>query len=189
MPIKLIEEEEASAGAHIGHKPPANLHARHAVFGIFTSRSAMEQAVGKLKDEGFQGDEISVLAPHQKVLRFVHAPANKAVDDAEMGALIGGALGWLAGVALIAIPGFGAAIAGGPIVWAFLSLGAMTGAGGVIGGLVGLGLPEKESKHYASRLHKGDTLLSIHCEDGARTMKAKEVLVHAGAEDVYSRSN
>ena len=168
-------------------KHAADLHAKHAVFGIYSNHSTSEKAIEQLKKDGFKGDEISILAPHQKVLSLIHDPENKTVDDTEMGALIGGVMGWLAGITLIAIPGFGAAIAGGPILWAFLSLGGMAGAGGVIGGLLGLGLPEKESKHYESRLHKGDILLSIHCDDEARTMKAKEVLIHTGAADVYSR--
>jgi hypothetical protein len=104
-----------------------------------------------------------------------------------MGAMVGGVHGWLAGFVLIAMPGFGAAFVGGPIAWAFLSLGTLSGAGGIIGGLLGLGLPDAQAKHFESRLHKGDILLSVHCDDAVRTMKAKEILIHTGAEDVYSR--
>ena len=194
--IKYFDQKQAALAriwmlGHVEHArhSMAHLHTKHAVFGIYGNRFAAEKAVEQLKKDGFQGDEISVLAPHSKVLRLIHDPENKTGDDAEMGVLIGGVLGWMADITLIAIPGFGAAIAGGPILWAFLSLGGMAGAGGIIGGLLGLGLPEKKSKHYESRLHKGDILLSVHCDDGARTMKAKEVLIHTGAEDVYARSS
>ena len=192
--IKYFDQGQAAQArifilGHVEHARHAlaDLHAKHAVFGIYTNHASAEKAVEQLKKDGFTTDEIAVLAPHQKVTRLIHDPENKTVDDAEMGALIGGVMGWLAGITLIAIPGFGAALAGGPILWAFLSLSGMAGAGSVIGGLLGLGLPEKESKHYESRLHKGDILLSIHCADEARTMKAKEVLIHTGAEDVFSR--
>jgi hypothetical protein len=174
-------------GAHIAHKPAADLHAKHAVFGIYGNRIAAEKAIEQLKHDGFKADEVSVLAPHQKVVRLIQPAENVAFEDTAMGAMIGGVLGWVAGITLIAIPGFGAAFIGGPIVWAFLSLGTLSGAGGIIGGLFGLGLSDAQSKHYESRLHKGDILLSIHCDDAERTMKAKDVLIHTGAEDVYAR--
>jgi hypothetical protein len=103
-----------------------------------------------------------------------------------MGALAGELFGWIAGIGAMAIPGFGAVIAGGPIAWAVLSVGALAGAGGLIGGLIGLGIPEKESQHFHGRLRKGEILLSVHCENADGMMKAKEALIHTGAEDVYS---
>lgn len=193
--IKYFDQGQAAQArifllGHAEHARHAmtDLHAKHAVFGIYTHRASAEKVVEQLKKDGFTADEISVLAPHQNV-HLIHDPANKSIDDAEAGALVGGTFGWLAGVALIAIPGFGAAVAAGPILWAFLSLAGMAGAGSIVGALLGLGLSATEVKHYESRLHKGDLLVSVHCADEARTMKAKEVLVHTGAEDVYSRTS
>ena len=168
--------------------PHPDLHAKHAVFGIYSNHSTVEKAVEQLKQAGLKADEISVLMPHKKAVHLIHDPENATADNVEMGVLAGGSLGWLAGSVLVMLPGLGAAIVGGPIAWAFLALGAGAGAGGILGGLFGLGLTEKEVKHYSGRIHKGDMLLSVHCADGARTMKAKEILIHTGAEDVYARA-
>lgn len=162
-----------------------DLHAKHSVYGIYPSRSLAEKAVGELKFAGFSASDLSVVIPGNAPAPV--DPANKAVDNAEMGAMVGGLFGWIAGIGAMAIPGLGMAVAAGPIGWAVLTVGAMTGAGGVIGGLLGLGIPEKESHLYHGRLHKGDILLSVHCADSALISQAKEVLVRTGAEDVYTR--
>ncbi len=163
----------------------SELQAKHSVYGIYSNRSVAETAIAQLKNGGFAPSDVSIVIPNKAAQPI--DPANPAVDNAEMGALAGGLVGWIAGMGAMAIPGFGAAIAGGPIAWAVLSVGALTGAGGLIGGLLGLGIPEKESQHFHGRLHKGDILLSVHCKDADGMTKAKEALVHTGAEDVYAQ--
>ena len=160
------------------------LHAKHSVYGIYPNRAAAETAVGQLKTIGFAPSDVSIVIPGAAPKPI--DPADAKVDNAEMGAIAGGLLGWTAGVGAMAIPGFGAVIAGGPIAWAVLTVGALTGAGGLIGGLLGLGIPEKESHHYHSRLHTGDILLSVHCEKPNDMLKARESLIQTGAEDVYT---
>jgi hypothetical protein len=160
------------------------LHAKHSVYGIYPNRPAAENGVGQLKRAGFAPSDVSIVIPNTAPAPI--DPANASVDNAEMGAMAGGLFGWMAGIGAMAIPGFGAAIAGGPIAWAVLTVGALTGAGGLIGGLIGLGIPEKESHHYHSRLHTGDILLSVHCENADAMLNAKEALIQTGAEDVYT---
>jgi hypothetical protein len=168
---------------------PAMPHHTPAAFGIYTQRTAVENAVGHLKEGGFTAEEISVLLPP----KFVPPSVDETKEEtglkvgAGAGAVVGGVLGWLAGVGLIAIPGAAAALVGGPIVSAFVASATLASLGGIWGGIVGLGIPEKEGRHYEGRLHKGDILLSVHCEEPARLMKAKTILADTGAEDIYSR--
>jgi hypothetical protein len=80
---------------------------------------------------------------------------------------LGGALGWLAGVGALAIPGVGPLIAAGPIL-ATLSGAALGGTvGGATGALVGLGIPEYEAQQYEGRLREGNILMCVHAEDSA----------------------
>ena len=149
-----------------------------------------EYAVEGLKPEGFQNNEISVLFPHGHGLtQHVHVKSTKALDGAEVGAgagaIVGGVLGWLAGAGMLAIPGIVAVVAAGPIATALVAAGALGGIGGLWGGLIGLGIPEKEAKHYEGRLHKGDILLSVHCSEEARMTHANEILLRTRAEDVF----
>jgi hypothetical protein len=104
------------------------------------------------------------------------------------GGLIGGALGLLAGIGTIAIPGVGPLIAAGPLMATLAGVGAGAAAGGVVGVLIGMGIPEYEAKRYEGRVKNGGILLSVHCHDGDMDQynKAMELLKKSGAEDISS---
>ena len=102
------------------------------------------------------------------------------------GGVIGGTLGLLAGVGLLAIPGLGPFIAAGPIMAGLAGLGVGGAVGGVTGALIGMGIPEFEAKRYEGRLKKGGILLSVHCDTSDEIKRAKEVVERTGGEDVSS---
>lgn len=161
-----------------------------AVFGIFMSRTAVEQGVERLKAEGFANSEISVLMPEGGSEKFAHENATKAPEGATAGAgtglVLGGALGWLIGAGAMAIPGVGPFIAAGPIM--ALLAGAGTGAalGGIAGGLLGLGIPEYEAKRYEGIVKNGGILLSVHTGNSEAVKRAKLALEQSGAKDINS---
>jgi hypothetical protein len=87
-----------------------------AVFGIYPERTSVERAVDALRQEGFRSTDISVLFPeNQGTKDFAHEKNTKAPEGtatgATSGAVIGGTLGWLAGIGALAIPGLGPFIA------------------------------------------------------------------------------
>jgi hypothetical protein len=97
-----------------------------AVFGIYRNRNGVENAVDALKQDGFRNTDISVLFPENTGTKdFAHEKNTKAPEGtatgATSGAVIGGALGWLAGIGALAIPGVGPFIAAGPIMAAWLA--------------------------------------------------------------------
>ena len=162
-----------------------------AVFGIFSSRVAAEQAVDTLISAGFRSDDVSVLAPDQHVTHELATEKNtKAPEGATTGVTaggaIGGTLGLLAGVGMLAIPGLGPFIAAGPIMGALAGLGVGAATGGLIGALVGMGIPEYEAKRYEGRVKDGGILVSIHCDSSDWVSRAKDVLKSTGAEDISS---
>ena len=65
-------------------------------------------------------------------------------------------------------------------------MGAGAAAGGLIGALVGMGIPEYEAKRYEGRVKDGGVLLSVHCDDSEWVGKAKDILKLAGADDIAS---
>jgi hypothetical protein len=162
-----------------------------AAFGIYTTRTSVENAVDELKAAGYRNTDISVLFPENVGTKdFAHEKHTKAPEGATTGAgtgvVLGGALGWLAGVGALAIPGLGPFIAAGPIMAALAGAGVGGTVGGVVGALVGMGIPEYEAKRYEGRVKSGGILLSVHCDDSAWTKKAKEIMERTGAEDVSS---
>ena len=70
------------------------------------------------------------------------------------GGVLGGALGWLAGIGALAIPGVGPFIAAGPIMAALGGAAVGAAVGGLTGALVGMGIPEYEAKHYEGKIRE-----------------------------------
>ncbi|HEX4274967.1 MAG TPA: quinol:electron acceptor oxidoreductase subunit ActD [Bryobacteraceae bacterium] len=164
-----------------------------AVFGIYQTRGAAEEAVDALRHAQFRNTDISALFPDNAGTKdFAHEKNTKAPEGATTGAasgaVAGGVLGWLAGVGMLAIPGIGPLIAAGPIVAALAGAGALGAFGGIVGALVGMGIPEYEAKRYEGRVKHGGILLSVHCDDHAWVKRAEEILKRTGAEDVSSTS-
>ena len=162
------------------------------VFGIYSTRVAVENAMDSLIRAGFPAADISVLLPESLggprdmgTEKATKAPEGAAAG-VTTGAAIGGTLGVLAGVGLLSIPGLGPFIAAGPIMAGLAGLGVGGAVGGVTGALIGMGIPEFEAKRYEGRLQKGGILLSVHCDTSDEINRAKEVLKATGAEDVSS---
>src|SRR5439155_16875791 len=105
---------------------------------------------------------------------------------ATSGAVIGGTLGWLAGIGALAIPGIGPFIAAGPVVAALAGVGAGGALGGITGALIGFGIPEYEAKLYEGRIKGGGVLLSVHSDNADWTSGAKDILDNTGATDISS---
>ena len=153
-----------------------------AVFGIYSTRAAVESATDSLVTAGFATSDISVLLPESLggpkdmgTEKATKAPEGAAAG-VTTGGVIGGTLGLLAGVGLLAIPGLGPFIAAGPIMAGLAGLGVGGAVGGVTGALVGMGIPEFEAKRYEGRLQKGGILLSVHCDTSDEIKRAKEVM-------------
>lgn len=164
-----------------------------AVFGIYSTRDQVEEAIQALRNASFRTEDISILFPENEGSKdFAHVKATKAPEGASAGAaggaVIGGVLGWLAGIGAIAIPGIGPFIAAGPIMAALAGAGVGGTVGGITGSLVGMGIPEYEAKRYEGRVRKGGYLLSVHCDDSEWVSKAKDILRLSGAEDISSTS-
>jgi hypothetical protein len=162
-----------------------------AVFGIYRSRQAVEEAVQALRNSDFRNTDISVLFSENVGTKdFAHEKHTKLPEGssagAGTGAVIGGALGWLTGIGALAIPGIGPFIAAGPIVALLAGVGAGGVLGGVAGALVGMGIPEYEAKRYEGRIKEGGILLSVHCDNADWKKRAYEILKETGASDIGS---
>jgi len=161
------------------------------VFGIFKDKMQVERAVDRLKAEGFLNSDVSVLMSNSSSTKdFAHEKGTKAPEGATTGAgtglVLGGALGWLAGAGLLAIPVIGPLVAAGPILGLLAGAGVGGTLGGITGALIGMGIPEYEAKRFEGHVKNGGILLSVHADDQTSTTKAKTLLKELGAEDISS---
>jgi len=163
--------------------------ANKVVIGLVESQARAESVVNELRNAGFATTDVSVVFSDQAGTRdFAHEKNTKAPEGAVTGVgaggVIGGALGLLAGIGTLAIPGLGPFIAAGPIMAALSGAAAGATVGGIAGALIGLGIPELEAKRYAGKVQSGNILVSVHTENSEEVGRAKKVLEAAGAQDV-----
>lgn len=161
------------------------------VFCIASSQTQANDIVSRLRLEGFSTNDISVLFPDRAGTRdFAHEHNTKAPEGAVVGAgsggVVGGAIGLLAGVGLLAIPGLGPFIAAGPIMAALSGLAVGAAVGGVGGALIGLGMPEIEAKRYENKVKDGNILISAHAETHEDVKIAKRIFKDCNASDISS---
>lgn len=153
------------------------------------SQDEAEAIVDDLKAAGFPSASISALMPDRRSTRdFATEHNTKAPEGATTGGVaglgVGAGLGWLAGIGALAIPGLGPFIAAGPIMAALSGAAIGTATGGVIGALIGMGIPEIEAKHYDEKVRQGSTLITVHTEDMAERERAREIFAAHHAEDI-----
>lgn len=163
------------------------------VFCIAPSETIANAIVSRLKSEGFADNDISVLFPDKSTTRdFAHEKNTKAPEGAVAGAgtggVVGGAIGLLAGIGLLAIPGLGPFIAAGPIMASLSGIAAGAALGGITGALIGMGIPELEAKRYEGKVKDGNILISVHAEDSKRADRAEEILESEHATDITTGS-
>lgn len=162
---------------------------KKAVMCIATSEIQAREIVEGLRTSGFIDNDISVLMADKTGVRDAgiekhsKAPEGTATGAATE-AIAGGALGWMAGIGALAIPGAGPFIAAGPVMAALSGAAIGGSAGGVTGGLIGLGMPEFEAKQYEGRLNEGNILLSVHCETNEEGKRAEQIMKGHGAKDI-----
>ncbi|QWT21435.1 low temperature-induced protein [Bacillus sp. NP157] len=161
---------------------------------VYCTTRTVEQAehiVLELKQAGFTSDDISALLPDRRGTRdFAHEHHTKAPEGATTGGVVGlglgAGLGWLAGIGALAIPGVGPFIAAGPIMAALGGAAVGTATGGIIGALVGMGIPEFEAKRYDAKVREGSILISVHTDTGHQRDVARDVFKRNNADDISS---
>jgi len=163
---------------------------RSTVVGVFEDRRKANDAVQALRQAGFRDDQIGVAG---KFAEGADAAAgtdtetgSKWEEGAVTGVLTGAGLGALVGLGIMAgvIPVLGPVIAGGTL--AMLAANAAGGAAiaGLVGALVGAGIPEEEARYYESEFHSGRTIVTVNAE--GRADEATTILRSYGAYDMHS---
>jgi hypothetical protein len=157
-----------------------------AVIGLVRDFESADFLVKGLTRSGFCNSDISILAPDAQLGLEKHSKAPEGTaTGAAAGGIVGGALGLLAGIGALSIPGAGPFIAAGPIMATLSGIALGGTAGGVTGGLIGLGIPELEAKQYEDCLRNGDILVSVHAEDSELALRAKKMFEMTDAKEIH----
>ncbi|MEL6441861.1 MAG: hypothetical protein AAFQ80_21755 [Cyanobacteria bacterium J06621_8] len=140
--------------------------------GTFPTRKDAEDALIELRDSGFDMNQISAIAKNpegEKKLASsveVKSSSQRAKDGAEtgavMGATTGGILGVIGSLSVLAIPGVGVATEVAVLLGNTLfGTGIGAAGGGLIGALIGWGIPEKQAIYYDELLSQGSYVVLV----------------------------
>lgn len=172
-------------------------HYRRAV-GLFSTRQEAEQALHQLRDSGFNMDHISIVAKSGEGLKDLassegsYDPSKTNAEQARggagagatAGAVTGGAIGLIGSLGVLALPGIGAVAEVGFLL-ANTLLGGGIGAvsGGLIGALVGWGVPEDRANYYNDRVYNDNDYLVMVEGTDAEIRTAESILSRGGIRD------
>jgi hypothetical protein len=158
------------------------------VFGVYSQLDQAEAAIAEMKQEGFRKSDICILFPRAGSADSALELDNRGLEGASAGAAcgagLGSALGWLVGIGIVTIPSLDPYLGHGPII--SLLSGAVVSAilGGLLGGLAGMGVSAYRGVRHKGRTEGGKILLSVRCDDGEWTRRARKVLERTGGRDI-----
>jgi len=137
--------------------------------GVFEDRQHAQRAVEELRRVGFREDQIGIAGRDGGAATTSEATTTTGSNvgiGAAAGAGTGAAVGLLWGIAVVAglLPAIGPAIAGGTLAALLSSAAGGAAAAGVIGALIGLGIPEEEAKYYEGEFHAGRTIVTVKAD-------------------------
>jgi hypothetical protein len=157
------------------------------VVGVFGDQDSAEQAIHQLHAGGFRYEDIGFVEPTQFNPRVspseVQAIEPETGARVASGAIAGAGVGGLvaAGVAFL-VPGFGPVVAGGILAAILGGAGLGAAAGGLIGALTRMGIPEEEARRYQDEVRAGNVLVTLRADRHAA--KARKILRDSGAQEL-----
>jgi hypothetical protein len=171
-----------------------NNHSHSRAVGLFSSRAEAEQAMYRLRDTGFDMDKISVINRNtDDASDSIPVAGEKSKGEqakggagagAVMGAATGGAMGLIGGLGVLLIPGVGPVAEAG-VLLANMLLGGGIGAagGGLVGALIGWGLPENQAMYYNTRIYDHNEYMVLLEGTEADIQAAQTILNEQGIRD------
>ncbi len=176
-------EAEGAIQKNLGKVQAGDGDAKHdflyRIVGIYPNFADVGDAIFLLKNEGFTDDQISLLGREQE--HWQEKLGNEWEENkSAKGALVGGALGAVPGLVLvagIAITGGAGLLAAGPMLGALSALGM----GSVAGSLMGAGSSVADrmlsvEEEVANAISLGHWVIIVHCHTDAEAAHAQGLL-------------
>jgi hypothetical protein len=156
------------------------------VIGVFQSRVAAEDAILELKRAGFADSTIGFVARNEKGEVVAEKGGHSMAEEGlAAGAVVGAGAGALVGLGVLAgtIPVIGPILALGTLGTILLNAVAGAAVVGLVGALMGWGIPEEDARFYEEEVRGGRFLVSV--DAGNRDVEAWAILHRKGA---YNRT-
>ena len=137
---------------------------KNAVVGVFYTRPDAEKAIRDLRTAGFADEKIGMVARGADG-KMVNEKSGEtmAEEGAAAGAVVGAGAGALVGLGVLTgvIPVLGPVLAIGTLGTILLNATGGAAILGLVGALVGLGIPEEDAKYYEAEVQGGRFLVTV----------------------------
>ncbi|WP_082252874.1 general stress protein [Bacillus sp. FJAT-27251] len=154
------------------------------VGGVFQNSEEAVRAIERLKEIGFDSNNLSVFAKNDDAVEDIEnrtdvdtlgndsnrgANAGKGAGiGAGTGGVLGGIAGLIAEVGLLTIPGIGVLAAAGPLATTLSGAAIGAAGGGIVGALTGAGIPENDAKEFERYVKEGNILVFAEIDEEQR---------------------
>ena len=154
------------------------------VLAVFQSREGAEEAIRELQKAGFADNTIGMVSRDEKgKIVTEKAGETMAEEGLAAGAVIGAGAGTAVGLGVLAgtIPVIGPVLAVGTLGTILLNAAAGAAVMGLVGALIGLGIPEEDARFYENEVRGGRFLVTV--EAGDREAEAWAILRRSGGHN------
>lgn len=157
----------------------------HTVLGVFQTRSSAEDAIRELQKAGFPDNSIGMVSRNEKGQVVTEKSGETMAEEGlAAGAVIGAGAGTAVGLGVLAgtIPVIGPVLALGTLGTILLNAAAGAAVVGLVGALIGLGIPEEDARFYEDEVRGGRFLVTVEAA-GERDAEAWAILRRGGGHN------
>jgi hypothetical protein len=159
------------------------VNAAAAAYGIYSQDIALTDVVRDLNQAGFDNEDICMmLSPAHPIASMVR-DASLFNSEKEAGAVTAGLIGWLSEFGAVLIPTVGFFIRSQAFFHALMVAREGPALCGNARTLVELGFSEAQAERFEDQIDDLGVLVYVSCAGGAKTVWAREVLRHTGAQE------
>ncbi len=159
------------------------------IVALFDDQKSAGSAIADLKVKGFTND-ISIIAKDEQSGELSSHQVKQDVSEgvavgAATGAGAGVLIGILAGLSNIVLPGVGPFLIGGSLAATWGIAGGVLGvfAGGLLGALVDIGIPEERARMFETAIRSGEVFVSTSTSD-ERIQDVSDIYEKHGATEI-----
>jgi hypothetical protein len=154
-----------------------------AAYGLYSQDVSVSDIVRNLNQAGFENEDICMMLPAAHPIASIVRDASLFNTEKEASAVTAGLIGWLSEFGAVLIPTVGFFIRSQAFFHALMVTRDAPALCGNARTLVGLGFSEEEAERFEDQLGDFGVLVYVSCAEGAKTLWAREVLRHTGAQE------
>lgn len=148
---------------------------KNMLIALFKDRNSAEKAYNAAIVQGYGPEDINIIMSEEARKKYYDSDlvkieaGDKSMEGLAVGGALGGTLGGIIGAIAaigtsLVVPGLGLIIAG-PIVAGLAGAGVGSISGGMLGALVGWGIPEPRAQMYEKGIQSGGILLGVNSKN------------------------